>query len=193
MTHSPMHERQPPRHDRARTSWQRTGLVMLAAFSLWFVLDATVLQHNANVISAPGTRRTVALDFLNPIADVARALRLDVPVGQANIALGRTPEGGFVIPTVPSTTAPPGTTTTTAPPLRPTPTHRLHVLIVGDSIGEDLAYPLLADLTATGVVAVNTDTVIDTGLTNLDYFNWIRELKYDIYRDHPQVIIGMMT
>jgi hypothetical protein len=82
------------------------------------------------------------------------------------------------------------TTTTTFP--QPTAKHPLRVLLVGDSIGEDLDAPLLNDLVATGRVVVNTDGLISTGLTRLDYFNWIAELEHDVYVDRPDVIIGMM-
>jgi len=158
---------------------------------VWVVLDATVLQHNAQVNSPVGARRTAALDILGPIASAARTLHLDVPVAQANIALGRTSDGGFVIPTVP-TTVPSTSTTTTTVPRNPTARHPLRVLIVGDSLGSDLAAPLLTDLNATGATIVWTDTVISTGLTRLDYFNWVAELEYDVYKYKPDVVIGMM-
>jgi lysophospholipase L1-like esterase len=191
-THTAMQRRQS-RRETGRRSWQRTGLVLLAGFLIWLVLDATVLQYNSYHRSPPGARRTAALDILDPIAQLAKALHLDAPVAAANEALGRTGEGGFTYPPLPPpTTVPKGATTTTIPPRVPTARHRLHVLIVGDSLGGDLAYPLQSDLTATGVVAVNVNWVVSTGLTRLDYYNWIRELKGLIYEDHPQLIIGMM-
>jgi uncharacterized protein len=177
------------------SQWVRTGLVFTCAFLLWLVMDATVLQHNATVISPLGARRTAALDLLDPISDLSRWTLLDLPVSGANQALGRTSNGGFVIPTVPSTTSTTlreGTTTTTMPArLVATARHPLRVLLVGDSIGEDLDGALLEDLSPT-VTRVFTDDVISTGLTRLDYFNWIAELEYDMYKYKPQVVIGMM-
>jgi hypothetical protein len=76
--------------------------------------------------------------------------------------------------------------------LHPSARNPLRILLVGDSIGEDLDGPLLADLDATGEALVWTDDRISTGLTRLDYFNWIKELKYDVFIDKPQVIVGMM-
>lgn len=185
--------RRPARRRHPLESWQRTGLVLLSAFLLWVVMDATVLQHNATVISPQGTRRTVALDVLGPIAVLSRATGLDLPVAGANLALGRTSDGGFVVPTVPTTTTIPGTsTTTTTIPYQPTKKHPLHVLLIGDSIGTDLDYSLLEDLTGTGVTVVWTDDVIDTGLVNSAYFNWPATLASDMYRYKPQVVIGMM-
>jgi len=186
-----MHRPIDSRH-RRWPAWARNGLMLLCAFVLWVVMDAGVLQHSARVIGS-GERRQVALDFLGPIADIARWTGLDLPASGANEALGRTGVGGFVIPTVPTTTTVPGeTTTTTTIPFHFSHAHPLRVLLVGDSIGTDLDAPLLADLQASGVAVVFTDDRIDTGLTRLDFFNWIAELAYDVYHDHPQVIVGMM-
>jgi lysophospholipase L1-like esterase len=176
-------------------SWVRTGLVLTCAFLLWLVMDATVLQHNATVISPLGARRTAALDLLDPLSDLSRWMLLDVPVSGANEALGRTADGGFVVPTVPTTTSTTlrsGTTTTTRPiRLVATAKHPLRILLVGDSIGEDLDGALLEDFSPS-VTRVFTDDHIDTGLTRLDYFPWIAELEYDMYHDRPEVVIGMM-
>ena len=176
----------------APTSALRAGVVLLCAFSLWLVMDATVLQHNATVQAPLGARRTAALDILDPLSQLSRALGLDLPVGWSNVALDRTADGGFTSPGVPPTTRPVGPTTTTTIIRNPTRAHHLRVLLVGDSIGEDLDEPLLGDLTATGVITVNTFGKESTGLTRLDYFNWIRELIGLVYEDHPNVIIGMM-
>jgi hypothetical protein len=173
--------------------WVRNGLVLFGAFALWVVMNSTVLQHNALVISPFGNRRAVALAILDPIADVSRAIGLDLPVTGANEALGRTGDGGFVAPTVPTTTTIPGTTTTTTTvPLHPTAAHPLRILLIGDSIGEDLDFALLNDLKATGVVTVWTDDHIDTGLVDSAYFPWIPELASDVYQLRPQIVIGMI-
>jgi lysophospholipase L1-like esterase len=189
--------RQRPRRRVTRRSnlpaWAKTGLVFFSAFMLWLVMDATVLQHNALVNSPLGTRRAVALGILDPLADFSRAIGLDLPVQGANEALGRTGVGGFVIPTVPTTTTIPGTTTTTTTiPLHPTAKHPLRILLFGDSIGTDLDEALLEDLQETGVAIVWTDDHIDTGIVNSAYFAWIPELAYDVYHLHPQIVIGMM-
>jgi hypothetical protein len=182
----------PRRHPDGPVSALRAGVVILCAFLLWLVMDATVLQHNATVQAPIGARRTAALDFLDPLSQLSRAIGLDLPVGWSNVALGRTADGGFVIPTVPTTTRPKEPTTTTTIERNPTRSHPLRVLLVGDSIGEDLDAPLLTDLTNTGVVTVFTDGKISTGLTRLDYFNWIAELEYDMYHYKPDIVIGMM-
>jgi lysophospholipase L1-like esterase len=188
---------QRPRRRRAAiidSPWVRTGLVFTFGFLLWLVMDATVLQHNATVISPLGARRTAALDLLDPISDLSRWTLLDLPVSGANKALGRTADGGFVVPTVPTTTTTvhSGTTTTTRPiHLVATAKHPLRILLVGDSIGTDLDEALVEDLSRS-VTVVNTDDHIDTGLTRLDYYPWVAELEYDMYHYRPQLVIGMM-
>jgi len=192
---APSTVREQRRHRTSVPAWIRTGLVFTCAFLLWLVMDATVLQHNAYHISPLGTRRTVALDFLDPLSNLSRWTLLDVPVAGANEALGRTAVGGVAVPTVPTTTSTtlrPGTTTTTQPiRLVATRTHPLRILLVGDSVGEDLDAQLLNDFSPV-TTRVFTDDHIDTGLTRLDNFPWIRELEYDVYKDKPQVVIGLM-
>ncbi len=193
---SPLGRRARSRRGDPAHSWVRTGLVLTCAFLVWLVMDATVLEHNAST-SALGTRRSVALDILSPLGGFSRLLGIDLPVSYANEALNRTADGGFVIPTVPpssTTTTNPHAPTTTTTVLRfhPSRKHPLRVLLVGDSIGEDMDAPLLNDLLATGEAVVWTDDHISTGLTRLDYFNWIAALRYDVYAYKPQVVIGLM-
>jgi hypothetical protein len=75
--------------DRLRTPWQRVLKVCVAAFLLWLLLFAPTLQHNAKV-SPVGTRRTVALDILGPIAATSRALQLSRIVSETDALTGRT-------------------------------------------------------------------------------------------------------
>lgn len=181
------------RRDEGVTRWLRTGAVLGSAFVLWLVMDAAVLQHNATAISPLGARRTAALDVLGPIVAFANFTHLGFFEARANELLGRTGDGGFVVPTVPTTTTIPGTTTTTTTiPFHPTPKHKLRVLLVGDSIGEDLDLPLEEDLAQTGVVVYFAEDHESTGLVRPDYFPWVATLEYDVYKDHPNIIIGMI-
>jgi uncharacterized protein len=77
------------RDDRLRASWPRVLKVCVAAFLVWLVLFAPTLQHNAKV-SPVGTRRTVALDILGPIAAVSRGLQLSHIVSETDALTGRT-------------------------------------------------------------------------------------------------------
>jgi hypothetical protein len=201
---------------RKRTSWPRVLRIGVVAFLLWLLLFAPTLQHNAQV-SPVGTRRTVALDVLGPIAATSRALQLSHIVSWTDEATGRTgnqPGNGSVSvlgphhrhgtspppptaggqPTGTPTTVGPGhTTPTTVPDItHPTAADPLRVLIIGDSLGIDLGGPLQNDLANTGVVEATLDARESTGLTRPDYFNWPAELQADLAKARPQVVVIMM-
>ena len=193
------------REDQARPTmaWTRVLVMMAAALAIWLVLDATTLQHNAQV-SPVGTRRTVALNVLAPIAATSRVLQVSRIESAANGLLGR---NGNVIghgtltvlgpakhprpPTKP--TAPPSVTTTTVNPVtHPSAAAPLRVLLLGDSLGLDLGGSLQNQLANTGVVTATLDGKESTGLTRPDYFNWPAELATDLPTTHPQVVVCMM-
>lgn len=198
---------------RVRSNWKRALAIGLLCFAVWLVLYAPTLMKNAEG-SVLGTRRTVAMDVLRPIAWLSRATGLAHVDNAINRALGRGgssvvqqssgPAPGGIAPTPP--TIPPTTIVTTPnghafakpvlladgwPPFPPISTaHPLRVLIVGDSVGTDLGeYGLVNDLGATNVVSATLDGHISTGLTRPDYFNWPAELSSDLGRYHPQLTI----
>lgn len=181
--------------------WTRVLTVGLVCFGLWFLLDAPSLQHSAEV-SPLGTRRTVSLDLVGPVASLSRTLGLSSVVGGADRALGRTPGGGpsLAVPTRKPTPKPPPppvgatTTTTTLAPLddHPTPATPLKILIVGDSVGLDLGQPLVNTLAAYGDVTTYLDGRIDTGLSRPDYFNWPAELQVDLTNQQPNLVVVMI-
>jgi hypothetical protein len=183
----------------------------VAAFLLWLLLFAPTLQHNAQV-SPVGTRRTVALDILGPIAATSRALQLSHIVSWTDELTGRTgnrPGNGTLstlgpghhhgVHAVQPGGQPNGSPTTGAHSGRgaldithPTAANPLRVLIVGDSLGIDMGGPLQNDLVNTGVVQATLDARESTGLTRPDYFNWPVELQGDLGTARPQVVVIMM-
>ncbi len=210
----------PADHARLRSAnrpgvpWTRMLFIGAVCFAVWLLLDAPSLQHSATV-SPVGSRRTVALDVVGPIAALSRTVGVSHVVGWTDQALGRPPGGGpslaLAVPgrahrlphppaPVPSpagpgaATGPTSTTTTTFPVLdqHPSGADPLRVLVVGDSIGIDLGQPLVNDLAATGVVAPVLDGRVDTGLSRPDYFDWPAELRVDMANDRPQLVVVMM-
>jgi uncharacterized protein len=198
--------------DRVRTPWPRVLKLCVAAFLVWLVLFAPTLQHNAQV-SPVGTRRTVALDILGPIAATSRALQLSRIVSETDAATGRTgnqPGNGSLTvigphhhrgppppkPAGGGNGGPPpagGGPTTTAPGMtNPSAANPLRVLILGDSLGIDMGGPLQNDLANTGVVQATLDARESTGLTRPDYFNWPAELQSDLGTARPQVVVVMI-
>jgi lysophospholipase L1-like esterase len=179
--------------------WTRVLFIGVVCFGLWFLLDAPSLQRSAQV-SPLGTRRTVSMDIVGPVASLSRTVGLDNVVGWTDEAFGRSPGGGpslavplHRLPPKPLPTSGP-TTTTTLPPLNyhPTPANPLRVLIVGDSVGLDLGQPLVNALGAYGDVTTYLDGRIDTGLTRPDYFNWPAELQVDLANQQPQLVVVMI-
>jgi lysophospholipase L1-like esterase len=202
---------------RQRASWTRVLAICVLAFALWLLLFAPSLQHNAQV-SPVGTRRTVALDILGPIADTSRVLQVSRIVSVTDRVTGRTGNrpGDGAASSI-SVIGPhhhvghlhppphhgqghsggpgPGTTPTSVPVsdlTHPTAAHPLRVLIVGDSLGIDMGGPLQNDLANTGVAVAALDARESTGLTRPDYFNWPVQLAADLKSSRPQVVVIMM-
>jgi hypothetical protein len=204
----PHAELAPPPDGRVRLPWTRVLVYGVAAFAVWFLLFAPTLQHNAQV-SPVGTRRTVSLDLVGPVAALSRALGVSHIVsltgrsnglssaGTAGISTsgppvspprGRRPGGG----PAPGVAAPATPTTAPPNPKLPTAADPLRVLVVGDSIGIDMGGPLQSDLAGTGVVNATLDGHVSTGLTRPDYFNWPAELTADLRSVRPQVVVVMI-
>ena len=87
-----------PDPDHRRAPWRRVLAVGVTCFAVWLLLDAPSLQRSAEV-SPLGTRRTVSLDVLGPLAAVSRGLGVDHVVSVADGLLGRTPGGGPALAT----------------------------------------------------------------------------------------------
>jgi uncharacterized protein len=198
---------------RRTITWTRALWIGVLCFVVWLVLDAPTLMNSAEG-SPLGVRRTVAMDFLRPIAWFSRETGLSHVVGAADRILGRSGSGAVSVssgPAVPkqvtgTTVAPPTTVVTTKtgkhvvkkvllrdglPPFPPiSAASPLRVLIIGDSVGTDLGqYALVDDLGSTNVVSATLDGRISTGLTRPDYFNWPAEMSVDLSRLHPQLVI----
>ena len=186
-------------------------VVSSICLGLWLLLDVHSLQRSAE--SSPlGARRTAALTVLRPIGWVGNATGVAYLGDLVKDTLGR-PTGGPVVkstPPVPVAAArarrpaaiPPGAPQPTAtptppppalPPLpQPTAANPLRVLAVGDSIGEDFGQSLVSKLGATGVVQATLDGKLNTGLARPDYFDWPGELRTDLSRFHPDVVVAML-
>ena len=181
--------------------WTRVLLIGAVCFGLWFLLDAPSLQRSAQT-SPLGTRRTVSMDVVGPVAALSRTLGVSNVVNWTDSALGRSPGGGptLAVPThrvrpKPRPTPTGASTTTTTLPLlnyHPTPADPLRVLVIGDSVGLDLGQPLVNSLAGLGTVTPYLDGRIDTGLTRPDYFNWPAELQIDLANQRPQLVVVMI-
>ena len=196
---------------RRALGWPQALLIGLVCFAMWLVLDAPTLMRNAEA-SPFGTRRSVAIALLRPLAAADRTVGLSHVVSGTDRALGRTGAGvvqvsrgvGSANGHAHGTPAHPLTATDAASanpvtgpdgfPQLPTPTTAspLHVLVVGDSLGVDLGNPLVNALVVSGVVDAAADAHIDTGLARPDYFDWPGELQNDLAVYSPQVVVVFM-
>jgi hypothetical protein len=186
-------------------------VIGFVCLGLWLLLDSHSLQRSAE--SSPlGARRTAALTVLRPTVWVGNGTGLAYLGDLVKDALGRPTGGPVVKSTPPVPLASPGARHTNGapsaapqpigaaspappalPPLpQPTAANPLRVLTVGDSIGEDFGQSLVAKLGATGVVQATLDGKIDTGLARPDYFDWPGEVRTDVSRFQPDVVVAMM-
>jgi len=85
----------PRQHPRRRRRLVSAGEILgvgVVCFALWTVLDARQLYNSASS-SPPGTRRSVSMSVLRPIARVEEVFGIDRVVNGANRALGRNGPG----------------------------------------------------------------------------------------------------
>jgi hypothetical protein len=78
---------------RVHVSWRHALAAGVLCFAVWLLLDAPTLLRSAQE-SPLGTRRSVSMTVLRPIADVSDALGLSHIVGGANRAIGHTGNTG---------------------------------------------------------------------------------------------------
>jgi len=148
---------------------------------IWLLLDAPTLQHNAKV-SPVGTRRTVSLDVLGPIAAVSRGLGLSHVVSIGDGIIGRSGNqpgnGSAVLTRGPHHGSP---TPTTAPKQSPTATQHDGPRLPEPNSSRAVACPrgrrlprhrprglARERLANTGVVTATLDGKESTGLTRPD-------------------------
>jgi hypothetical protein len=75
---------------------------------------------------------------------------------------------------------------------KPTKAHPLSVLVVGDSLGIGLGTSLASILANTGVFKPYMDARISTGLSRPDYFNWPVQIRFDIAKYNPDIVVVML-
>ena len=181
-------------------------VVMLVALLTWTLLYAPSLKRAAEA-SPLGTRRTISLAVLTPLAAVSEWIGVDELAGTIERAVGRDPggpSGAFVpppedIPIAPEddTDPPDGNgkgdgSTAEADSIRaPTPTRRLRVAIVGDSLAAGLGY-FAERVFRPRLVSVSGQGRISTGLTRPDYFNWPMTMRRIVNRFDPDLVIVML-
>jgi hypothetical protein len=179
----------------------RALVVLLVCLLTWTLLYAPTMKRAADA-SPIGTRRTISLAVLTPFAAVSEWIGLDALTGTIERAVGRDsgrPGGAFVPPPEDIPLAPPEDPNdpdedggSASEPIRvPTPTNRLRVAIVGDSLAAGLGY-FAERVFKPRLVRVSRQGRISTGLARPDYFNWPYTMRRIVDRFDPDLVIVMM-
>ena len=182
----------------------RVLVVLLVSLLTWTLLYAPTLKRAAEA-SPIGTRRTLSLAILTPIAAVSDWIGLDQLAATVERAVGHDagkPDGAFVPPPEDIPVAPPddpnepddgaGNGDGENEPIRiPTPERKLRVAIVGDSLAGGLGY-FAERVFLPRLVTVSGQGRISTGLARPDYFNWPFTMRRIVDRFDPDLVIVML-
>ena len=170
------------------------GVVVIAACLLtWTALYAPSLKR-ASEEQPLGTRRTVSLIILRPIAAIGGAAGFGHLVEAIQKAAGHDPNSVQQPEPLPSVSPPGGII---GPPLRTTPirdftsANKLRVVVVGDSLAQGLGF-YMERVLSPGLVRVSSQGRISTGLARPDYFDWPAEMQHIESVFHPDLVIVML-
>ena len=194
--------RTPVAHGGSTMAAGRALIVMVVALVTWAFLFAPTLKR-ASEAQPLGTRRTVSLWVLRPIAAISDFVQLTSATDTASRALGRDPgeaPGGRVdvpppqdIPTV----SPSGSPKPTGPVVkdtkirRPAPTNELRIAVVGDSLAAGLGVYLEREFRP-ALVEVLRQGRVSTGLSRLDYFDWMDAMSRIESNYQPDLVVVMI-
>jgi uncharacterized protein len=184
------------RPTRATMPAGKVLVVILVCLVVWALLAAPGLKRNSEA-QPLGTRRTVSLWILTPLAAVSNVFQISRVTGAVSSAFGKDPNaapGGTLAP-LPSVSISP--TPSTPPPTKtdamrvPTSDNKLRIVVVGDSLAQGLGY-YLDRVTNPGLTRVSSQGRLSTGLSRPDYFNWPAAMHQIMDQFHPDLVIVMI-
>ena len=167
-------------------------IVIVVCLFVWTLLYAPTLKR-ASEAQPLGTRRTVSLLLLRPIAAISNVVGLNRLTEAIQRAAGQDPNSLLEPEPLPSASPNPST----APPTRTGPirgftaANKLRVVVVGDSLAQGLGF-YLGRVLRPDLVRVSSQGRISTGLSRPDYFDWPVEMQRieDVF--HPDLVIVML-
>ncbi|HEY6568164.1 MAG TPA: GDSL-type esterase/lipase family protein, partial [Actinomycetota bacterium] len=176
-------------------------IAMLVCLLVWALLYAPTLKR-ASEAQPLGTRRTVSLWVLGPLAAISNVLQLTTLTDGVSSALGKDPDaaaggdiGDIVVPSIAPgaslSPTPQGPVTQTTPIRKPTPKDKLRVVVVGDSLSQGLGVYMEREFQPS-LVRVSKQGRISTGLARLDYFDWLGGMKEIEEGYRPDLVIVMI-
>jgi uncharacterized protein len=166
---------------------------MVLALAISLLLNAPGV-HKRAYNQPQGWQRSVAIAFTGPLASVSHALRLDQPRAGIQALAGRSGEDEIHVKLgLTKTTSPPPPPANTEPPPKKafSPTHKLKLMIVGDSLVIVPGFSIERAAAGSPVIADpdGVDGRISTGLTRPDVFNWFDEIRKRVREEKPDVVI----
>jgi uncharacterized protein len=177
----------------------RVFVVILVALLVWTLLYAPELRRSAQ--AAPtGTRRSISLSLLAPLAWVSDHVGLTTVTDAAAIAAGRDPNGAVgdvdagtdELPPAPSVSPKPTKPIVKDTAIRnPSPNRQLRIAVVGDSLAQGVGFGT-EDVFRPFWTQVFKQGRISTGLARLDYFDWMTQMQAVVDRANPDLVIVMV-
>ena len=210
--------RLPQAPEPRRASARDVFVTIVVCLCLWALLAAPVLQRSADA-GPVGPRRSAALAILRPLVAVSDRLLLSGATSSVERALGRDPggaPGGELI--LPAFELPPGEIVSqpthaarasdpttreaeseapeeepaVASALRvPTPSNKLRVAVIGDSLSQGLG-PAIERWMKPSVVRVLSLGRQSTGLSREDYFNWEAGMRQIVEEFRPDLVFVLL-
>jgi len=187
--------------DGRRYSSAGNGLVVAFLALLFGALLNAPGMHKASFNKQPGTERDIALAVTGGLAGLSGALQLDRPRQLVQNVAGRADADEIdVAIVIPETTAKPkpvkGTQPKPAvakPPGKPkfTPKKKLRLWVAGDSLVITPGYSIVRAAGASPVIQSvgGVDGQVATGLTRPDVFNWFEEIRTQVKKLKPTVVV----
>ncbi|MGH2448946.1 MAG: DUF459 domain-containing protein [Chloroflexota bacterium] len=196
------------------SSIQRVLLTLAITLILATVIDARGIVH-AGVGMPDGPLRSAVSTIGGIALPIANVTHLDWPWNRLSAALGQQLQTnspllagapGYRRSDPPTLSAILGlrrlkaAPALAAPPRRPSPkrlftpthSHRLRLLVTGDSLTGYLGPDLINDASAVGPVRGFVDTHDGTGLTRPDFVDWSLLAKQQIAADRPDAVVVML-
>lgn len=173
----------------------RVLVVILVCLLVWALMAAPGMKRNSEA-QPLGTRRTVSLWVLTPLAAISNVFQISHVTGAIANAFGKNPNaapGGTLAP-LPSVSISP--TPSQPPPTKtdamrvPTSHDKLRIVVVGDSLAAGLGF-YLDRVTNPSLTRVSAQGRISTGLARPDYFNWPAAMHQIMDVFHPDLVIVM--
>ena len=170
----------------------RVFIVIAVCLSVWTLLYAPTLKR-ASEAQPLGTRRTVSLWVLGPIAAISDVVQLNRLTAAIQRAAGQNSDSPLEPEPLPSASPNPSTgpPTKTGPIRNFNSANKLRVVVVGDSLAQGLGF-YLERVLRPDLVRVSSQGRISTGLSRPDYFDWPVEMKRIENVFHPDLVIVML-